>query len=496
MDLRVVIVGAGRSGLRLAQQISRRHQVLLVDNDPGSLDPQAQQLPLGQDPVALSPEAGLWAVAADGTSRIVLSKMYDEQLSCALVAMTGSDDYNLEVGRLAKGLGFDPVIAILHHSECAENYRAEGITPIDRAQLLAGQIEQSLRHQGAVLPSGIGLGRGELIEIRLLRTSPMLNMPLKNLAPQSWRVAAVFREDDLIVPTGDTVLQVNDRVLLVGSPDVLPAVAEYLHQGLPQFPMPFGPNVVTLERSGPDAALLAEAEYLATTCAATGLVRGIPGASPSGASSAAREAATLNSGNAPEHQATFPLPDLGDPELSERLPHHRPGVLVTRPMARGWLARLPGLRADDTRLTDLALKPLLFARGTYPYGRLLLPISGSTLDIAAAEVAVDLVRQTGASLSVINVDLPRYISGTPPERLHDEVVPVRRLLELYDVPLEYHHQEGNPIQHVLADARGHDLMIVARRKGRADTFSDPDVALRLARKAPCSVLVVTVPRER
>jgi len=409
--------------------------------------------------------------------------------------MTGSDEHNLEMGRLGRAIGFDPVIAILHDSDCAETYRAEGITPLDRARLLAGQIEQSLRHQGAVLPSGIGLGRGELIEIRLLRTSPMLNMPLKNMAPQSWRVAAVFRGDALIVPTGETVLQVNDRVLLVGSPDILPSVAEYLHQGLPQFPMPFGPNVVTLERGGPDTALLEEAEYLATSCAAIGLVRGIPGASPTGSSSSSSEPATLLSGAAPVHQATFPLPDLQASELTERLLHHRPGVFVTRPMTRGWLARLPGLRADDAHLTDLVMKPVLFARGTYPYGRLLLPISGSTLDILAAEVAVDLVRQTKANLTVINVDLPRYISGMPPERLHDEVVPVRRLLELYDVPLTYHHQEGNPIQHVLDDAADHDLMIVARRWGRKDTFFDPDVALRLARAAHCSVLVITLPRE-
>ena len=90
------------------------------------------------------------------------------------------------------------------------------------------------------------------------------------------------------------------------------------------------------------------------------------------------------------------------------------------------------------------------------------------------------------------MDLPRYISGLSEEDIHREVVPVKKLCELYEVPLDYRHREGNPVRGLLDEAAAHNLVVVARRHGRRDNYFDPDVALRIARQAPCSVIVLTV----
>lgn len=490
MQHRIVIVGAGGTGRELADRLAPRHEVMLVDSQPASLDDHRADHgeKIGPD----EPVKVTW-VHADGTSRLVLKELFDSERSCSLVATAGTDEVNLEVGRLGRAIGFDPVIAIQHERESAESYRQERITALDRTQLLAGQVERSIRHHGAVLPTGVGLGKGELVEIHLLQTSPLLNMPLKQLAPQKWRVAAVFRDDELIVPTGDTVLQVDDRVLLVGDPEILPAVAEYLHLGLPQFPRPFGPNVVTLERGGPDRALLSEADDLARRCGAAQVCRGLPGATPSAGPPEHEEPLARPAGERDDvPHSTFALPALGAAEIGETLAPQRPGVLVTRAIARPWMARLLGIRGEDAELCDCAASPVLFARGSFPHERILLPVSGSILDIHAAEVAIDVARQLDGALTAVNVDLPRYISGTPEERVHEEVVPVRRLFELYNVSLDYHHHEGNPIQHLLAESNQQDLVVLARWRRRRDTYFDPDVALRVARRAPCSALVLTV----
>ena len=151
-----------------------------------------------------------------------------------------------------------------------------------------------------------------------------------------------------------------------------------------------------------------------------------------------------------------------------------------------------GLHGMDATLCDSLQAPILFARTSQPYKRILLPVSDSDLNIHSAETAIDITRQLEATLTAINVDLPRYISGLPEEDIHSEVVPIRRLSELYEVPLDYRHREGNPIRQLLKEATQHDLVVVARRWGRRDNFFDPDVALRIARAASCSVLVITI----
>jgi hypothetical protein len=98
-----------------------------------------------------------------------------------------------------------------------------------------------------------------------------------------------------------------------------------------------------------------------------------------------------------------------------------------------------------------------------------------------------------ARLTAMNVDHPRFISGLEDEVIHEEVVPIRRLCELYEVELEYRHAWGNPVRHLVAQAAQHDLVVMARWQRRTDSYFNPDVALRVAELAPCSVLVLTRP---
>jgi Trk K+ transport system NAD-binding subunit/nucleotide-binding universal stress UspA family protein len=449
MNMRVVIVGAGGTGYELASRLGPRHQILLVDNRADCLEKYGPVIEPDKTAVAAAGQTGITCVRGDGSSRLVLQALHSPEWTCALVAVAGNDEVNLEVGRLGRAVGFDPVIAVQHEDQYADRYAVEQVTAINRSDLLADQVERSLQHKGAVVPSGIGLGRGELVEIRLVRTSPILDRPLKNLAPHRWRVAAVFRDNELIVPTGNTTLQVDDRVLLVGDPGILPSVAEYLRMGTPQFPRPYGANVVILEFEGSDDALRQEAEGLARATGAAHLVRG-----------------TLD---------------------AEGI-----GVLVTRPAGRSVVARILGLLGQDAELCDHVRAPILFARGTHPYKKILLPVSSSEICIPAAEMAIDITRQLGGSLTAVNVDLPRYISGLSEEDIHREVVPVKKLCELYEVPLSYRHREGNPVRGLLDEAASHDLVVMARRHGRRDNFFDPDVALRIVRQAACSVIVLTV----
>ncbi len=486
--MRVVIVGAGDVGQRLARQLAGRHQVLLLDIAERTLrralTPERAVAPHDE-------HVGLIEVHGDGTSRLVLQALFDPELHCALVAACGFDAGNLEAGRLAQAIGYQPVVAVQHDSESSAAYREAGITALDRPALLADQIDRSLKARGAIVPTGIGLGRGELVEINLQQTSPLIGRSLKDLAPYRWRVAAVFRDDALIVPTGDTELARGDRVLLVGDPAILPSVVDYLRLGTPQFPRSYGPNVVTLELDGADAQVAREAEELARTTAATGLVRGLPGAADHQPLDGTGDQPVDRDCRGDVRCSSFPAARPLGAALFAAALRQRPGLLVTGPCGPTWTERLLGRGQADRLLCDALAAPVLFARGRAPYSRILLPVSDSALGLFAAEVAIDLARQLGAALTAIRVDLPGYLSGAADEELHQEVVPVRKLCQLYELKLDYLHAHGNPVREIARAADNFELVVVARRHRRPDGFANPDVALRVARAASSSVLVLT-----
>jgi len=493
MEMRIVIVGAGDTGLALAKRLSKRHPVLLLDREPAHLeDPEHPvQIHAPESGVAQTQAgSGLLFFKGDGCSRLVLQHLYEDIVNCALVAVTGDDETNLEVGRIGRNLGYEPVAALQHSSISGERYAAEHIITLDRTQLVVDEIERSLRHRGAVVARGVGFGRGELVEIRLVRTSPLIGRPLQDLRPHRWRVAAIFRGDEAIVPVGDTTMEADDRVLLVGDPHILATVSEYLRLGKPQFPQPYGPHVVTLEYAVSEEALLEEAEVFTRRTEAVQIVRGIPDAK----NVWPRDEGDLEDEPGADEEAdrtTFSLRPPEHDDFGADVVRNLPGLVVTRSEQRPWLARAMGRHGHDARICDAVKRPVLFARGSHPYKRILLPVSYSELNIPAAEVALDLTRQMEAGLTAMNVDHPKFISGLEDEDVHEEVVPIRRLCELYEVELEYRHAWGNPVRHVVRQAEQHDLVVVARWQGRPDSYFNPDVALRVARLAPCSVLVLT-----
>ena len=492
-EKRVVIVGAGKVGCELAARVATRHQVLLVDNRVECLEGKGPPREADEALEELGNNPGTVCVRADGTSRLVLQKLFADDWPCALVAATGSDDANIESGRLALEIGFSPVIGLSHDEAKVEVYRQARMIPLDRARLLADEVERVLHYQGAIVPAGIGFGRGELVEIRLTRSSPILHMPLQALALHQWRVAAIFRGEELIVPTGTSTLEVDDRVLLVGDPKILARVTEYLRRGTPQFPQPFGPNVVVLDYSEDAEGLLEEARRLACRCHVTHLGRGLVGADVDDKPGEVDEdPLTCPIGECDVTLHTFRLPPVGHPDLAARLARQRPGVVFVTPLKDRPAARQIGLVGPNGRLCDTVRAPIIFGRGSVPYRRILLPVSASTVNLQSAEMAIDLSRRLGGTLTAVNVDLPRYISGLSEEDVHGEVVPIRRLAELYEVPLEYRHHRGNPIKCLLNEAEKADLVVVVRRYGRRDSFFNPDVALRVARGATCSVAVLTV----
>ena len=76
-------------------------------------------------------------------------------------------------------------------------------------------------------------GFGELIEAEAMETSSLVGVPLKEASlPEGVLVGAVVRDDEVTMPRGSTVVNVNDRVVLFAANESVKQVEQLFSVGL------------------------------------------------------------------------------------------------------------------------------------------------------------------------------------------------------------------------------------------------------------------------
>ena len=455
---RIVLVGAGKTSGSLVERLARIAPLTVIDTSPAALDAVSTrdlQAAEGGHPVVKR--------AADGTSRLVLSDLRgDPRSSVALVVAPGDDRAALESCRLGAELAFKPLVAIVNDSEIARGCESHGARALVRAELVGQLVEQTLLQGGVGVSSAVGFGRGELLEFQVLPSSRAIGIPLSKLPTVGWRIAAIYRGKELVLPTGATRIAPDDRVLVIGDPRQLPHVAELLRVGIPTFPLLHGPNVVAYMPVGREGGVEMEAEVLTGKTRAVALVRAYPGAA------AARNALeTPGPDGAPVRKRVEDVALEGD-DLArhvELLRARQPGVVVTHPRARTPVDVLLGRGGREALLCNAIDAPVLFPRGSPHYQRILLCVTDGAIDLGVAEVALDLARMFAVPLVVLRVKLPSYLQEA--QAATDVLLEtIGERARLYGVAAETRVLEGNPISvWVAASTSGDSVGRRARSHG-------------------------------
>jgi Trk K+ transport system NAD-binding subunit len=481
---RIVLVGAGRTSGSIVERLARIAPVTIIDVSPAALDivsTRSPDAPEGAHPIVKR--------TGDGTSRLVLEDLRgDPRSSVGLVVAPGDDRAALESCRLGAELAFQPIVVIVNDRDVAKECEKHGAQALVRAEIVGQLVEQSLQQAGLGFTSALGSGRGEILEFSVLPSSPAIGVPLSRLRAEGWRVAAIYRGEELVLPTGSTVIAPEDRVLIVGDPKQLPHIAESLRVGLPTFPLLHGPNVVVYLPGGLDGTIESEGELLTKRTRASRLVRAYPGATvarkvidtplPDGSTTRRQfEDASLEGNLLQGHIAT--------------LRAKQPGVVVTRPLARTPIDVVLGHGGREAILCNEIGVPVLFPRGSAHHERVVLCVTDGESDLGVAEVALDLARMFDIPLVVLRVKLPTYLQSA--EAATDKLVEtIAQRARLHGLQPEVQVLEGNPIAEWVRASVPSDLAVISRRESLRDSFSRPDLALRVARKSRGSVLVVTV----
>ena len=471
---RVLIVGAGSTGFELARRLLGGWQVTLLDVDPGPAKARGS--------LAL-PADRFTFIDGDATSRLVLERAGATRVD-AVVVTTGAYDVTLETCRILKqDLHVPEVTVLLRGDASPKPFQALDVDVVRGVEAQSALLASAVA-KGSRIAAGVGLGRGEVMESEVLPNSGVIGKPLSSLHPRLWLIAAVYRDDELIVPHGDTRLEAGDRVLLVGDPAVLPGIARFLRTGHSEFPLHYGtaivvPADVMTPPAFPELAWLArhsKAHALEFVACGDG--------------AAAQPLLQWAQGEGLTARVACTGQDTRG-HLAEAMVRRDVGILVQSPEPIPWHKRLGfGWTSLMRRIAPLR-SPVLVPRGTFPWERILLALTDPEFDAETATLAIDAARCFAASLTVGVALAPEFVTGAGvAEELRRQQDEVRELAMSYGVQVARLEFEGNPVAATLAACSGFQLLVLGFRSGVRNSLGRPSVEQNLVHRAPCSVLVL------
>lgn len=475
--MKVIIVGAGGATRELLRRLGELWEVVVVDVDAGRLEELRDVRPVETR-------------VGDGSSAIVLERAGLEEAD-ALVAAAHDDDVNLEAIRLASAAGLLRVIGIAAEPERVADYRAAGADVVSPDERAARFIELHLEPR-RVVSTAFAEGKAEAIEFWISPDSTVRDKRLADLHSETWIVAAVLRDGELIVPHGDTELRAGDRVTVVGAASDYATIVRTFTAGESRFPLNFGRKVAV--------ALTTEADVDGPVAEALNLVRN---SQAEGLLVVHRDPATVRDPSTGDE-----IGDLLDKLTArvegvdvELVPVRGPGkelvlrateesvglVVVPAPAAGTLIGRFRCARTVNTY--GAAGLPLLLSRGTHPYGSIVVPARRTPAGEAAGRAGIDLARSSGATLVGVAAVAPAFVGEDDLDDARRAAAWLREEAAVQGVTVRRRIRRGNPVRIMEELAAEAGLLVLAMPDLPMNPFV-PGVVGHLVQRVSCSVLLV------
>ena len=210
--MKIVIVGAGKVGMALTQQLSSEYNVTVIDQVPQLIN----------NIINIHDVMG---ICGNGASYEVQKEAGVDKAEL-LIATTSSDEINILACLVAKKLGVKHTIARIRNPEYEKQLRFMreelGLSmAINPEKVAAREIARVLRFPTAMKIESFSKGRLELVEYRLPENSALHGMRLSDLYKNikvRVLICAVSRKGQTFIPSGDFELRAGDKIHLTSSP--------------------------------------------------------------------------------------------------------------------------------------------------------------------------------------------------------------------------------------------------------------------------------------
>jgi trk system potassium uptake protein TrkA len=203
---RIIVAGGGNIGKRLVETIEPDYHVKLIELDGMRCRVLAESL---RRAIVLH---------GDAADEDLLMQEYieDTDMYCAL---TSNDEANILSAMLARRLGARKVVAIINRSSYAGLAEGGAVDiAISPAQITLGVLLTYIRRGDVVAVHSLRRGAAEAIELIAhgdRATSRVVGVSIGELPlPRGATVGAIVRDDKLVFPSRDTVIEAEDHIIL------------------------------------------------------------------------------------------------------------------------------------------------------------------------------------------------------------------------------------------------------------------------------------------
>ncbi len=214
--MKIVILGAGQVGSTVARSLSHEdNDISIVDTDPIRLQELANQLDIR-------------TVQGFAAYPKILQRAGIEDADL-VIAVTNSDEVNMAACQVAYTLYNTPMrIARVRSSEYTDHpiLFAREHSPIDvlisPEQLITQHISRLIEYPSALQVFDFADGRAQLVAARADIGGRLVGQKiykLKQHMPRGSdaRISAIYRDGELVVPDGDTIIEENDMVFFLAA---------------------------------------------------------------------------------------------------------------------------------------------------------------------------------------------------------------------------------------------------------------------------------------
>jgi trk system potassium uptake protein TrkA len=221
----LVIVGGGAIGRQVAASARERDiKIRIIESDDKRCEELVDQL---DDVIILN---------GDGTDLNILE---EENIGAADVfaAITNDEESNVLIALLGKKMGAKRIIARVAHLGYVPLVSTLGLDLVVSPRFAAvSAILRQLRRGKVLSVAALPGDDAEVIEVEALETSSLVGKPLAKVKmPSGALVAAVIRNGELLIPSGKTVVNPGDRLVIFLLREVVSKVEKLLTVSLEFF---------------------------------------------------------------------------------------------------------------------------------------------------------------------------------------------------------------------------------------------------------------------
>ncbi len=207
----IIVIGCGKVGRILTQYLSGEdHDVVIIDTNKDKVESTVHQF-------------DVLGICGNGANYDVLVEA-DVEKADVVISVTQSDELNILAGLMAKRLGAKHLIARVRNPEYSK--QKEFLTELGFSMIVnpeseaANEIRRMIMFPSAMKVDTFARGLIELVEIKLQKGNRAIGVKLSDLrkvSRSSVLICAVSRDDKVIIPSGDFVLQKGDHIHVTGT---------------------------------------------------------------------------------------------------------------------------------------------------------------------------------------------------------------------------------------------------------------------------------------